>query len=96
MAEVEARVEAQGHDRGCRFGSTDAGDHAKNSRARVVTQVAVARWKGDHLLKRQAFDPVLKLARIIACVGTALEHRDDYNLDWNWLRRAPAQQTAEH
>ena len=78
-AEVEARVHAQRHDRRCGTGGADAGDDAEHALGRVIAQVAIALRERQHDRQREALDPGLELARLVARVRARLEHGDDHD-----------------
>jgi hypothetical protein len=74
VGEVEARVEAERHDRCCSARSANAGEQAKNTSVRVEAEVVVALGKGHDLVEVLALDPVLVLAGRVASVGALLKH----------------------
>ena len=76
LAEIEARVESQSHDRRGGSRRTDARADAQHALL-VHAKIAIAGGKGKDLIEFLAFHPMLKFAGKIARVGTALEQRDD-------------------
>lgn len=85
--EIEARIGAERHHGGSRFGRADAGQHAENAVV-VHAHVVVAGRNVDDLIEMLAFDPKLKLAGRVARVFAPLKHgnHDNFDLDglWRW------------
>ena len=86
VSEIEARVEAEGHDGSGGTGGADAGEDAEDSGVRVEAEIVIASGKGEDGVEVLALDPVLIFAGGVACVGANLEHVDDDYFDFDWLR----------
>ncbi len=85
VGEVEARVEAEGHDGGGGAGGAYSGEDAEDSGLGVEAEIVVARGKGQDGVEVFALDPVLVLAGSVAGVGADLEHVDDDDFDFDGL-----------
>jgi hypothetical protein len=81
VGEVEAGVEAEGHDGGGGAGGAHAGEQAEDAGLGVEAEVVIALGEGQDLGEVLALDPVLVLAGDVAGVGADLEHGDDDDLD---------------
>ena len=69
MGEVEAGVEAEGHDGGGGAGGADAGEDAEDSGLRVEAEVVIALREWEDGVEVLALDPVLIFAGGVAGVG---------------------------
>ena len=88
MGEVEAGVEAEGHDGGGGAGGADSGEDAEDAGFGVEAEVVVALGKWEDGVEVLALDPVLVLAGGVAGVGADFEHVDDDDFDLDGLLRA--------
>ena len=87
VGEVEAGVEAEGHDGGGGASGADAGEEAEDAGFGVEAEVVVALWEGQDGVEVLALDPVLVLAGDVAGVGALLEHVDDDDFDLDGVLR---------
>ena len=88
LAQIEARVESQGHDAAGGFGGAHAREHREDSVA-IHAQVVIGLGQRKDLVEMIALHPILQLARPVACVGAGFEHGhdDDFDRDWRVLRQ---------
>jgi hypothetical protein len=77
VGEVEARVEAEGHDGGGGARGAYSGEDSEDSSLWIEVEIVVASGKGEDGVEVFALNPVLVLAGGVAGVGTDLEHVDD-------------------
>ncbi len=87
VGEVEAGVEAKGHDRGGGAGSGYSCEEAEDSGLGIEVEVVVAGGEGEDGVEVLALDPELVLAGDVAGVFALFEHADDDYLDFDGLLR---------
>ena len=85
MAEVEAGIQAEGHDGGCGVRGALAGEDGHLA-ARVHACSVVAGGQRINLVEMIALDPVLEFAGLIAGVLADFKHGDDDDLDLDGAR----------
>ena len=86
LAQIETRVEPQGHDAAGGFGGPHASEHGEHSVA-IHAQVWIGLRKRKDRVEMIAFHPVLQLAGTVARVGAGFEHGDDDDFDRDRARR---------
>ena len=82
MAQVEARVQAQGHDGGSGMRRTLAGEH-RHLPQRVHAHRVIGGGERIDAIEMVALYPELQLAGSIAQVGAHLEHGHHHDFDHN-------------
>ena len=86
VGEVEAGVQAEGHDGGCGACGADSGEDAEDPGLGVEAEIVVTGGKREDGGEVLTLNPELVFAGDVAGVGTLLEHIDDDDLDLNGLR----------
>ena len=87
VGEIEAVIEAEGHDGGGGAGGAYAGEDAEDAGFGVETEIVVAGGEREDGVEVLTLDPVLVFAGEIAGVGALLEHVDDYDFDLDGVLR---------
>jgi hypothetical protein len=80
MRQIEARVEAERHDRGRGVGCALPG-HDCQFAIGVHADIVIRGREGKDLIQMVAFDPVLEFAGLIAGIGSDLKHGYYDNFD---------------
>ena len=80
LAQIEARVQSQGHDAAGGLGGPHASEHGEDSVA-IHAQVVVGLGKRKDPVEMIAFHPILQFAGAVARVGAGFEHGHDDDFD---------------
>ena len=84
LAQVEARIQAQRHDAGCRVSRTHAGDDAHDAGVAVDVNVVMHMWGGVNGVEILPLVPALEFTGVVTGVLAGFEHGHHDHLEGHW------------